>query len=159
MNNQKLNQWLTTLANFGVVVGIIFLIVEIRQTSMQIEQNTAAISGQAFFQLSESSSSTKMAFVQDAELAELVMRGNEDPESLTELERARFINWTRVRFNFLESYWLYYRKGLIDDRDSAGMKDSICDTFAEKGSRWSWQNHLGNYTAGFVEDVENLCFQ
>jgi hypothetical protein len=159
MNNEKLNQWLTILANLGVVVGIIFLVVEIRQTSTQIEKNTAALSAQVFFQLNESSSISKRAIAQDAELAELLMRGDEDPESLTELERERFIQWTKARFNFLEAYWFYRAKGLIDDRDAAGMKGSICDAFAVKGYRWVWQNHLGNYTAGFVEDVENLCFQ
>lgn len=53
MNNEKLNQWLTTLANFGVIVGNVFLVVEIRQTSDQIEQNTAALSAQVIFQLNE----------------------------------------------------------------------------------------------------------
>jgi len=159
MNNEKLNQWLTTLANFGVIVGIVFLVVEIRQTSDQIEQNTAALSAQVIFQLNEISITTKQAVAQDAEIAELLIRGYEDPESLTELERARFISWMRARFDFLESYWLYRSKDLIDDRDAAGMKGSICDTFAATGSRWAWQNHRGNYTYGFVEDVENLCFR
>ena len=159
MNNDNLNQRLTILANFGVLIGIIFLIIEIRQTSTQIEQNTAAIGGEAFFQINEISSASKIIIAQDAELAELVMRGNEDPESLTELERARYINWTRARFNFLEAYWVYHEKGLITDRDSAGMKGSICGTFVVKGTRWSWQKHPDSYTAGFVEDVENLCFQ
>ena len=132
---------------------------EIRHTFFHDNAEIAGVSGQAFFQLSENSSVSKIAFAQDAELAELVVRGNEDPESLTEIERARYIDWTRARFNFLEAYWVYRKKGLIDDRDSAGMQGSICDTFAVKGFRWSWQNHLGNYTVGFVEDVEKLCFQ
>ncbi len=159
MNDEKLNQRLTILANFGVIVGIIFLVVEIRQTSNQIEQNTAALSAQTIFQINESSNASKRAFAQDAELAELLMRGDEDPESLTELERARFINWTRARFAFLEAYWLYQRKGLIDDRDASGLRGWICETFSVKGARWVWQNHLGNYTDGFVEDVESWCFQ
>lgn len=136
----------------AVVLGLVFV-------GLELKQNTAAISGQAFFQLNEHSSASKITFAQDAELADLVMRGNDDPESLTDLERARYINWTRARFNFLEAYWVYRKKGLIDDSDSAGMQGSICETFAVKGPRWSWQNHLGNYTAGFVEDVERMCFQ
>jgi hypothetical protein len=36
LNNDKINQWLTTIANFGVIVGIVFLVIEIRQTSTQI---------------------------------------------------------------------------------------------------------------------------
>jgi len=159
MNNEKLNQWLTTLANFGVIVGIIFLVVEIRQTSRQIEQNTVALGAQTIFQINESSNGARRAIAQDAELAELLMKGNEDPEALTALERERFIQWTRARLAFLEAYWLYRSKGLIDDRDAAGMQGSICGTLTVKGVRWVWQNHPGNYTDGFVEDVEKLCFQ
>jgi hypothetical protein len=159
MDSVKLNQWLTTLANFGVIVGIVFLVLEIRQTSMQIEQNTAALSAQTIFQVNEYTGVAKRAIAQDVDLAELLMRGDEDPESLTELEQARFISWKRARFDGLEAYWVFHRKGLIDDRDASGLRGSICGTFAVKGSRWVWQNHLGNYTAGFVESVENLCFQ
>jgi hypothetical protein len=159
MDSVKLNQWLITLANFGVIVGIVFLVLEIRQTSTQIEQHTAALSAQTIFQLNQSAGVAKRAIAQDVDLAELLMRGDEDPESLTELEQARFISWKRARFDDLEAYWVFHRKGLIDDRDASGLRGSICGTFAVKGSRWVWQNHLGNYTAGFVESVENLCFQ
>lgn len=136
----------------AVVLGLVFV-------GLELKQNTAATSGQVFFQLNEQSSASKITFAQDAELADLVMRGNDDPESLSEIERARYIDWTRARFNFLEAYWVYRKKGLIDDSDSAGMQGSICDTFAVKGTKWSWRKHLGNYTAGFVEDVERMCFQ
>jgi hypothetical protein len=159
MDSVKMNQWLITLANFGVIVGIVFLVLEIRQTSMQIEQNTTALSAQSIFQINQNTGIAKRAIAQDVDLAELLMRGDEDPESLTELEQARFISWKRARFDDLEAYWVFHRKGLIDDRDASGLRGSICGTFAVKGSRWVWQNHLGNYTAGFVESVENLCFQ
>ncbi len=39
MDLDKLNKWLTLLANFGVVAGIIFLAVEIRQNQTLLEQN------------------------------------------------------------------------------------------------------------------------
>jgi hypothetical protein len=39
MDFDKLNKWLTLLANFGVVAGIVFLAVEIRQNQTLLEQN------------------------------------------------------------------------------------------------------------------------
>ena len=39
MDLDRLNRWLTLLANFGVVAGIIFLAVEIRQNQVLLEQN------------------------------------------------------------------------------------------------------------------------
>ena len=35
----NLNEWLTLLANFGVVVGIVFLVIEGRQNQAAIEES------------------------------------------------------------------------------------------------------------------------
>ena len=39
LNTEQINKWLTLLANFGVVAGIVFLAVEIRQNQTLLEQN------------------------------------------------------------------------------------------------------------------------
>ena len=39
MEMEKLNQWLTLLANVGVLVGIVFLAIEIRQNTNNLEMN------------------------------------------------------------------------------------------------------------------------
>lgn len=157
MNNDKINQWLTTIANFGVIVGIVFLVIEVRQTSTQIEQNTAALSAQTFWQIIDSSNALRQEFATDPELAQLILSGNKDPLVLTELERERYIQWTRTQLSFLEAYWISYEKGLLDDRDAAGMRGSVCERFEADGVLWVWRNRPGNYAGGFVEVVENLC--
>ena len=43
MDLDKLNKWLTLLANFGVVAGLIFLAIEIRQNQTLLEQNQQTI--------------------------------------------------------------------------------------------------------------------
>jgi len=43
MDFDRLNKWLALLANFGVVAGIIFLAVEIRQNQTLLEQNHQAM--------------------------------------------------------------------------------------------------------------------
>ena len=43
MDLDRLNRWLTLLANFGVVAGIIFLAVEVRQNQVLLEQNNQNI--------------------------------------------------------------------------------------------------------------------
>ena len=45
VNLDRLNQWLTLLANFGVVAGIVFLAVEIRQNQALLEQNQQTAHG------------------------------------------------------------------------------------------------------------------
>jgi hypothetical protein len=43
MDLDKLNKWLTLLTNFGVVAGLIFLAIEIRQNQTLLEQNQQTI--------------------------------------------------------------------------------------------------------------------
>ena len=47
MNTEKLNHWLALIANIGVLVGIIFLVIEIRQNTdaLYAETNQAIFSG------------------------------------------------------------------------------------------------------------------
>ena len=78
MNNDKINQWLTTIANFGVIVGIIFLVIEIRQTSTQIEQNTVVLQAQTL-------DSTVEVNAAVAEHSEIWLKGHND-EPLTDAE-------------------------------------------------------------------------
>lgn len=42
MSLDKLNSWLTLLANVGVLLGIIFLAYEIRQNTVSIQSQTRA---------------------------------------------------------------------------------------------------------------------
>ena len=43
MDFDKLNKWLTLLANLGVVAGLVFLVVEIRQNQVLLEQSHQAM--------------------------------------------------------------------------------------------------------------------
>jgi hypothetical protein len=45
MDSDRLNRWLTLIANFGVVVGLILLVVEIRQNTDFIKQESIVARG------------------------------------------------------------------------------------------------------------------
>jgi ATP phosphoribosyltransferase regulatory subunit HisZ len=40
MNMEKLNHWLTLVANFGVIAGVVFLAYELRQNNELLEQGS-----------------------------------------------------------------------------------------------------------------------
>ena len=142
---------LIELAGGGaILVGLIFVGLELRQ-------NTAALSAQAIFQLNDSANEAHRSLAQDPALSELVHKGNEDPESLTDDERRRFTSWLRAVFNNHESAWIYHRKGLIQESDFAGWKGSTCNVLSSDGARWFWANNIGSYADGFVEGVEKWC--
>lgn len=89
MDANTLNQWLTLAANFGVLAGIIFLAIEVRQNS----RNLAAQVRATFF---SSLADTWRIPAENSELTELMAKDADD-EELTQAEKWQVQSfWTNV---------------------------------------------------------------
>jgi hypothetical protein len=78
---EKFNQWFTLIANFGVLVGIVFLGLEIRQ-------NTAYLSrGESNATFEQASTSRILSL--DREFAELLVRSKQGESALDEVDQLR----------------------------------------------------------------------
>ncbi len=150
LDSGKLRSVIEMAGAAAILLGLVFV-------GLELKQNTAAMSAQAVFQLNVSANENHRAMAQDSELSELVHKGYEDPESLSDIERRMFVSWMRLRFNIAEAAWIYRNKGLLDEADAAGYQGSICDTMSRNGARWFWESKIGNYAEGFVNDVEKWC--
>ena len=137
-------------AAIAVLLGLIFV-------GLELKQNTVALSAQAIFQLNDNANADHRSVAQDPVLAELVYKGYEEPDSLTDNERHRFTHWMKAVFNTHESAWLYHRKGILEEGDFAGWKGSTCSILSYDGARWFWKGNFGIYPDGFVDDVEKWC--
>ena len=90
MDADTVNQWLTLAANFGVLAGIIFLAIEIRQNS----RNLAAQVRATYF---SSVADTWRIPAENGELTEIMSR-DANGEELTEAEKWQVqAFWTRVQ--------------------------------------------------------------
>ncbi len=92
MDADKVNRWLTLATNLAVVLGIGFLVIE-------IQQNTAAIRGQASIAVNDSLASLDRAIYADAEFTDIWLRGRESLDNLDPVERERFAKFYRERLN------------------------------------------------------------
>ena len=70
----KVNQWLTLLANFGVVVGIAFLIIEIRQNDQMLSEDHRLREATAFQEMEARYMDGNKQIASNAVLAELLVR-------------------------------------------------------------------------------------
>ncbi len=95
MDRDRLNWWLTLLANLGVLGGIVFLGFEIRQ-------NTSQLRADASYSITASVNELNAGLYGDSELAELVLRGEADLGALTPIERTRFDLFEFSRLNIAE---------------------------------------------------------
>ena len=83
MNLDRLNQWLILAANLGVLTGIIFLSIEIRQ-------NTLAIRGTAIQTAAALSREQMFVIAQNTELSRIAVMANDPAYDLTPVEAFRF---------------------------------------------------------------------
>ena len=107
MNTAKVNHWLTLATNLAVVLGIGFLVVE-------IQQNTAAIRGQASIAVNDSLASLNRAIYTDAEFTDIWIRGRESLDDLDSVERERFIAFVLERLNLAVYFEELERSGAAD---------------------------------------------
>ena len=107
MKPKKLNAWLTLVANFGVIAGLIFLGYEIRQ-------NTTQLRAEALYSINEAISMLNAGVYSDAVLADIKFRGEADFSSLNQIEREQFIMYQFDRINLAELYLALKDEGLTD---------------------------------------------
>ena len=84
MKIKKINRWITFVANFGVIGGLIFL-------GYETQQNTLQLRAEASYSINEALSMINSSISNDPVLAEIVVRGEQSMSSLNPTERKQFI--------------------------------------------------------------------
>lgn len=107
MNRERINWWLTLLANLGVLGGLVFVGLEIRQ-------NTSQLRADASRSITEMVNQMNAGIYGDSALADILLRGEQDLAALASVERSRFEVFQYSRLNVAE---------YILDLESEGVSD------------------------------------
>ena len=119
MDLDRLNKWLTLLANFGVVAGIIFLAVEVRQNQALLEQSHQTMLRDQELQILNA---THVEVEQFNELRAQIYQSKEVSELWLNGRSGEFDNAVEeYRYNQLCSAWyiangLSYERSIVLDR-------------------------------------------
>ena len=115
MNTENLNRWLTLCANIGVVIGIIFLALELQQNNELLEsqaQETQALSIQTATTLDQD---FLLVIAADPALAKTWHAYLRTPDTLTEVERRQGSFLMASLLRRLEGVYLQKRLGSISE--------------------------------------------
>ena len=88
----RLNQWLTLIANVGVLAGVLFLAIEVRNSTVAITAQTQDSIADGFIDLN-------LATINNPNIGLTFAKGLADPHSLSRLEATRFSMHLRAMFN------------------------------------------------------------
>jgi hypothetical protein len=109
MKSERLNWFLTVGANAGVILGLVFL-------TIQIYQSTLATQATLHLDLVTYGREHAELLTSDAELTDIVLRGELGLNPLSPVERERFLVFTSWRMAIWETAFLNWDTGVVDDR-------------------------------------------
>jgi hypothetical protein len=139
----RLNRWLTLVANVAVVAGIVFLAFELRQNNELLEAQARATF--------TANRLTHIDRILAPENSALIVKSGSG-EALTDDERFRYERLKHAIFVSWESAFREYQEGLADDLPIEGMRRSF-DAYA--GLLDTWIDRRDIYNEEFVSFVEN----
>ena len=137
MNLNKVNQWLTLLANIGVLAGIVFLAIEIRQSGDAVTTQMQDSIADGFIALN-------MATINDPQVGVTWVIGLNEPDRLSDAEAIRFSMLMRALFNqFIRVHGLY-RTGLLEESDWALYAREAATIMSSPGGKLHWAGNEMN---------------
>ena len=144
MKSFDLGKFVKTLANVGVIAGIVFLAFELRQNNELMEAearfNRVAVSREAYNILST-----------NRELAEIYVKVNNN-ESLTEVEHFRFRS-SQMRF-LINMEWIY-REMPVDSPERRYAERTMISAMSYELRRQIFLDNTHRFDEDFVSWVED----
>lgn len=149
---EKVNQWLALVANVGVLVGIVFLIIE-------LDQNTRAQKGSTIQAFVASTGGNNGILASSEDLMRIADQGDrEGIGALDVVEQRRYGHLAVQVFSGWEALYLQTLIGTIDESFWASKRAGLADTFRNRGVRDFWAaNAKLWYDPRFREEVEAIA--
>ena len=134
MNESKENRLrlvLEVLGGIAVLIGLVFLGLELRQ-------NTEAMQAATFQDLVHATSEFNVAIAANAELRSIYLTGWQNPELLDE---AQLEAWTMLQSSFwarMQNVYFQYQRGTLADTDWDAYRVTICGSARSPGGNAFW---------------------
>ncbi len=152
MESNKVNGWLTLVANIGVLIGIILLVVE-------LDQNREMIRAQSRSDISRHISDHLALLGSNAQLASL-MRRAETGQELSAVEEAQHFYMFTSNKRMWENIHYQYRLGVFEeDEFEAERKAWRFLINKDRSFARVWCMTRQNYSPEFVAELDSLLIE
>lgn len=149
MNSDKVLRWATLLANVGAVVGLILLVVGLKQ-------NQAMMRAQTRNELSVAIVDLFSRVAENPQLASLRRRADAG-EELTPDETYQYEVITRAFFRYWENVHYQYRQQLYDEQEFTRQRDAWRDYARSSPALVKfWCAKRSEFSPEFVSEFDNL---
>lgn len=147
MKFEELNQWLSLVANLGVLVGIIFLAVE-------LNQNTSMMRAQTRDSVTEKQMNFYQMLVTDSELTRKYV---DNGGYLVDPDLFAAGTVFRAQLRMWENEWYQYQQGLFEDEEFAPRVETWKQVLTSQYFRGLWSSQLRlQHAPEFRSEIDQL---
>jgi len=153
MDFDRLNRWVTLLANIGVVAGIFFLAIEMRQGNLatRITARDSASQGHIDF----------TSNLLDPSILAVARHKAVRDEELTDLESGQLTHYHAQRWRHYERVYYLYQYDVLSEQEWEGYRNGILRALNGTSEYWElsrrqWQRDRPLLSRQFVEYVDAL---
>ena len=147
---------LDNLAALAEVIGAIAVVVSLVYVGYQVKQNTSAIRTQVHESVVGHVLEAEGALLHNADLAEVIVKSNSAPESLTPVERLRAETYYTHEFVNWESAYLHHKQGFVADAVWKRWDLSHRPDNESPGYFDYWVNHRHWFESGFADHIDKI---
>ncbi len=149
MNAENLNRWLTLVANFAVIAGILFLAIEIRQNTQQLEIQS--------YQAWRAANTEMNMAIADPELSAIVAAGHDDSTKLTKDTYIAYAMFHLSLMQMAQETHFLYQQGSLDKELWQAEMYRAAEILSLAGVRQWWEaGGRTQLTPSFVAYIEDL---
>ncbi len=137
------------LGGIAVIATLIYLSVQLRQAVGAVRSSVATIGagyGTQVWQVP----------IDKPEVADILMRGNRDAESLSDNEFFRYHLFYGAALRGFEQYFILHQLGSMTDAQWAAWQQPLDQILQEPGARKVWELIRGQHNADFTQLVDGL---
>lgn len=144
------------VGSLAVMLTLVYIAFQVRQSSKQIDQNTRALEASTFYAAGEGFNKWWAIVIQDEAVASIWLRGTAG-ESLDPADKLRFNGMAATLFTSLENNFHQLQLGSIS-RNTLELAKLQLGRFliSPGGSAWWQRQGRGSYTPEFVEAIDAL---
>lgn len=141
----------------GVVVTLGYLAYQIRQNTVQLEQNTRTARAAAQNASNTALRETRASIFESAEMAMIYDLGNTSPQDLDDVARLRYrLAMQNITEVMLEIYAQTMATGFAPETWRTQGYTLVDRVLATPGGQWFWRSYGNNYPSEFRAEVDRI---
>ena len=146
------------IGGVAVIASLIYLAIQVRVNSDQVERNTKAQVALTEFSSDERAQQNALAILNNPTVAELVYRGNLGQE-LPELDAMRYREWVRSLMGSHQTFFLAYSEGLESEAMWNYWKRTFSQLLSMPGFAAAWKELEPLFDEEFRAYITNENFR